>query len=65
MVTLASTTPALQALVPDTTQLLTEVALAVKPWASAGSSAETIAWFVQLIHQKLRISSINSGNLDT
>ncbi|CAK7218997.1 hypothetical protein SBRCBS47491_003695 [Sporothrix bragantina] len=59
MVSLAAMTPALQPLVPDTAALLGQVAAAVKPWATPDSSAEMIAWFVQVVRQKLRLSAIN------
>ncbi|KAL1906576.1 hypothetical protein Sste5344_007587 [Sporothrix stenoceras] len=59
IVCLAALTPALQPLVPDAAELLGQVAAAVKPWASPDSSAEMIAWFVQVVRQKLRLSAIN------
>ncbi|CAK7214414.1 hypothetical protein SEUCBS140593_002174 [Sporothrix eucalyptigena] len=59
IVSLAAMTPALQPLVPDTAELLGQVAAAVKPWATPDSSAEMIAWFVQVVRQKLRLSAIN------
>lgn len=64
MVVLASTTPALQSLVPDTYELLEQVAVAVEPWASADSSAKTIVWFVHVIRQKLRHCVVDRVNAD-
>lgn len=64
MVSLASITPALQPMVPNTAQLLGQVSEAVRPWAVADSTAETISRFVQLIRQKLRLSAIGHAELD-
>ncbi|CAK7222033.1 hypothetical protein SCUCBS95973_004702 [Sporothrix curviconia] len=43
IISLADMTPALQPLVPDTAELLSLVAEAVKPWATPDSAAEMIA----------------------
>lgn len=59
MIALAANTPVLQSLVPDASQLLGQVAVSVKPWASPDSSAEMIAWFIQLIRQKSRLSAMS------
>lgn len=65
IVTLAFTTPALQPLMPDAEPLLAQVAVALRPWTCADSSAEMIAGFVQLIRQKLRLFTINRVDTNT
>jgi hypothetical protein len=64
MVALAAVTPSLRPLMPEPIQLLDQAAAALKPWASADSSAEMVAWFVQLVRQRLRLSALDQVDLD-
>lgn len=57
VLTIASGSSLLKHLVPDVIPLLAKVTAATQPWATEGSSAESIGWILNTINQKQRFSN--------
>ncbi|EXJ77302.1 hypothetical protein A1O3_10460 [Capronia epimyces CBS 606.96] len=52
---LASRSPSLQHLVPDIANILDNVLVMVKPWATPDSSAESVVWILQTMARKQKL----------
>ncbi|KAJ5379855.1 uncharacterized protein N7496_002283 [Penicillium cataractarum] len=64
VLTIASGSSLLRHLVPDITTLLGKVTTATQPWATTGSSAESIGWILKTITQKQKFSRrLSRGSL--
>ncbi|KAH7127614.1 hypothetical protein EDB81DRAFT_145494 [Dactylonectria macrodidyma] len=58
VIAIASGSPLLNSLVPDSGDLLKKVIAATQRWASPGSSGESIGWILNAIFQKQRFSKL-------